>query len=319
MRYVLLLLAVAAGCQQPARVETGSYPLGATVNRAAWPGNNGYVYTTEHYRIYSTAHRGDLNERLPGFMEAAYQHYRNLTGLEDPGPTYTMPIYMFATRSEWAAMTATVIKGSSASVYQNIQAGGYCYAGVCVFWDLGGLMTYSVAAHEGLHQYFSSRLRHRLPSFMEEGLCTLTEGLELTAQGVRFTPERNVARFNDLRRGIVNGQWVPIEKLLTMDAGEAVSNPQGGVEYYGQLWALALYIRSQPAYRQGLSRWLADAQAGRTHEALKLTPQQLAAAQASGREYNKKLAVRLFAAYIDPDLAKFDAGFRKFASKQAGL
>jgi hypothetical protein len=320
MREFLLLaaIAVAAGCDTQPKIEGRSYPLAPAEARAPWPGNSGHVYTTRHYRIYTTAKRAELVDRLPGFMEAANQHYRELTGLGDDAAG-TMPVYMFGSRGEWSAMTARIIQGPSAGLYQNIQAGGYCYAGVCVFWDLGGLHTYSVASHEGMHQFFSTRLRHRLPSFLEEGLCTLTEGLEMDATQVRFTPDRNVARFNDLRRGIVNGQWVPLEKLLTMDAGDAVSNPQGATEYYGQLWALALYLRAEPAYRQGLSRWLADAREGKTHEALKMTPQQLAAAMASGREYNKKLAAKLFAAYIDADFARFDAGFRKFASRQAGL
>ncbi|MFZ1992153.1 MAG: hypothetical protein WAW96_20555, partial [Alphaproteobacteria bacterium] len=243
----------------------------------------------------------------------------DLTGLGDRPGEALMPIYLMGTRQEWASLTASIV-GPGAGPYLSLQAGGYCYQGVCVFWDIGNLGTFSVASHEGLHQFFHHRLRDRLPMWLEEGLCTVAEGYEVSGDQVAFTPQRNNFRFTDLRAALVQDRCLPLETLLAMDSGEAVSGAhEQAVGYYGQLWALLQFIRSVPAYYAGLQRLLADAEAGTLYQTLNVSPQDLAAWRHQGRAYNKTVSVPLFRYYISQDLAGFQRDYKEFAKKLARL
>jgi hypothetical protein len=229
-----------------------------------------------------------------------------------------MHLYMLGTRKEWAALTAKVT-GPLAGKYLSIEAGGYCHAGVCVFWDIGNLATLSVASHEGLHQFFHHRLKDRLPAWMEEGLCSTAEGYEIQGRAVRFTPDRNVLRFNHLRSLISGGRWVALAELLPMDAGDIAGRPtEHAVGYYGQLWALALFIRSQPAYRAGMQRLMADAEQGTLHQALNLAPAELAAMRMRPKQYNQAVSVAMFRHYVSGDLEGFESNFKAYARRLAG-
>ena len=316
------LLLTLAGCGAPsAPPGQTSYALSTRVGQSSWNTRHGQgtQLATTHYRIYTTATRSELLGRLPAFMEAAYVNYTELTGLRNANIEKPLPIYMMQTRKEWAALTQQVV-GPQAELYLRIQAGGYCYKGVCVFWDIGSVGTYSLASHEGLHQFFGSTLKNRLPSWLEEGLCTVAEVCDIRTDEVSFTPLRNVARFTNLREAIVNGQWIPAQKLIVMDAGDAVlDQTTGGVGYYGQLWALVLFLRSEPQYRQGMEKMIADAYAGTFDQALKLTPAQVAQLQNTGRNYNKAVSGPLLEHYISNDLPKFERQYEAFARKLAGL
>jgi predicted transcriptional regulator len=152
--------------------------------------------------------------------------------------------------------------------------------------------------------------------WLEEGLCTTAEGYELAGDRVTFTPRRNNFRFTDLRAAIVQDRFLPLEELLTMDSGEAVGGSQeAATGYYGQLWALAQFIRSNPATLAGMQRLLADAEAGRLNQALNVSPRELAALRHRGREYNKTVSLPLFRIYITADLPSFEKDFKAFAVK----
>jgi hypothetical protein len=289
------------------------------VQREPWrsPYSTGYALTSEHYRIFSTARSYALRAYLPGFMEASYRNYLALTGL--PGqPGEPMPIYMLGSRQEWAALTRTVLGESSDAL--NVEAGGYCHKGICVFWDMGGTGTFSVAAHEGLHQFLYHRLKDRLPMWLEEGLCTMAEGHRIEGDSVLFTPEDNPTRFGGLRAAIVNDRWIRLEKLLSMDAVDAV---QGGTEralgYYGQLWALAQFIRSNALYRVGMERMLADAVAGRFCVPMNVPAPALSQLRGDLRAYNRTVSEPLFRHYISSDLSGFERQYASFARKLAKL
>lgn len=316
-----LVLAAIGGCREPA--GTGGTSLTASVQVRPWTGEsfNGRELTSTHYRIYTTTTAPEMVRYLPGFMEAAYTNYLSLTGLPDRPVPEPMPIYMMGTRQEWAALTRSVV-GPQAELYLSIQCGGYCYRGVCVFWDMGGLHALSVAAHEGLHQFFAHRLKHQLPMWLEEGFCVLAEGYQIDRQTVRFTPRRNAARFNDLRNAIVHDRWIPLAELLPMDAGDAIQKfrfAEYVVGYYGQLWALAEFLRSDPYYRPRLARMLADAEAARFHEAMKLAPTVYGQLRQRGRLYNRMVAAPLFKHYIDGDLDRFERRYKAFARQLARL
>jgi hypothetical protein len=281
---------------------------------------------TTHYRIYTTASRPEILSYLPGFMEAAHDNYVGLTGLAGPaapsggGKDARMPIYMMGTRQEWSALTRSIV-GEQWNVYSSIQAGGYCYQGVCVFWDMGGVGSLSVASHEGMHQFLGQRLKDHLPMWLEEALAAMSEGYQIDGQSVRFTPDQNASRFNDLRKALVNDWWIGLDKLLPMDGGDAVrlGSPERTVGYYGQVWALGVFLRSDPAYAAGRTRMLADAAAGRFHQALKLPADNLTRLYRRGPAYNHVLSARLFRHYIAADLPAFERRYKDFARKLVRL
>jgi hypothetical protein len=268
-----------------------------------------------------------IEHYLPGFMEAAYANYLLITGMRDrelgpPDPNDTvrhLPMYMLSTRQEWEGLTKAIF-GRSASLVLQIQAGGYSTQGIGVFWDIGPLATFSVASHEGLHQLLYYRMKNHLPMWLEEGLCTTAEGYEMQSDMVTFTPRRNTARMGDLNNGLTHGYWIPVEDLVWMDAGDVVQkSTQQAVSYYGQLWALSLFLQSQPKYRDGLRRLLADAEQGKLGEAIHLSPQQMDDLVKTGRNYNRVIGGPVFKAYISQDFKEFDKEFRPFAAQLAGL
>ncbi|MBL7132839.1 MAG: hypothetical protein ISS78_01955 [Phycisphaerae bacterium] len=306
-----LCLAAVAGC----RARDAS--IVSMAKRAPWktPQGEGVRLTTKHYDIYTTVKDPRMQAYFPGFMEAAYLNYLSLTGLRPRRPAKPMPIYMMATREQWADLTRRRLK-EQAGPYLSIQAGGYCHDGVCVFWQLTGRKALSVASHEGLHQLFHHRLRHHLPMWLEEGLCTVAEGHHVAGQAVRFTPDRNLFRFENLRTAIINGQWIPLRRLLHMDAGEAIEDPRKSpVGYYGQVWALARLLRSNKRYAAGVRRMLADAEAGTFHKPLKVPRRALAELQLRARAYNRTISEPLFKHYISKDLEGFEREYKAYARK----
>ena len=309
-----LLLAACAGlasCAGP--TARPGFSLATEVRTSDWPagGAGGAVLATSHYRLYTNTGNRTARECLPGFMERAREYYVELTGLRDTAANAEpMPIYFLGDRQAWAAFTEQ-ITGPQSSVFLSIENGGYCYRDVCVLWDMGQFSTFSVAAHEGLHQFLHRHLQDSIPAWAEEGLCTQMEGYDLGARTVRFDAEQNLGRMTTLREALANGRWVPLRTLLPYDAGDFVARGQQAPECYAQLWALILFIRSEPNYRAGLERLLADAAAGRLHAALPTS--------AGGREYNQAVALPVFERYIDSDLRLFERRYRQYAEKLARL
>ena len=91
------------------------------------------------------------------------------------------------------------------------------------------------------------------------------------------------------------------------------------VGYYGQLWALVQFLRSREDYRAGLSRLIADAEAGRLHVAMKVPAPALAQLRRRGRAYNRTVSEPFFRYYITDDLDTFEREFRAFAEKLVSL
>ncbi len=309
-----------AGCTQQGELTAGTSML-TEVRREPWKSehSHGEMLTTKHYRIYTTSKNRMLTTYVPGFMEAAHQSYLNLTALAERPLAKPMPIYIMASRREWVLLTKHIV-GPRQGAYLAIEAGGYYYKGVCVFWDLGGLGTFRVAAHEGFHQFLHHRLKDLLPMWLEEGLCVTMEGHRVDGDRVLFTPNENPFRFSNLRAAILQEHWKPIRKLLPMDAGDVtVKGTERAVSFYAQLWALSMLIRSHPVYREGLKRLIADAEVGRFHAALKLPPAALGKLRGLGRAYNRTVSEPIFRHYITADLDAFDREFLDFAKKVAGL
>jgi hypothetical protein len=328
-RITLVVLAVAAamaGCAKPQTLPSRS--MATAVEKSPWPTpfGAGTLYSTANYHIYSTVTRAALMAIVPGFMEAAHDYYSKLTGLdalphEDAAPQDKLaPIYLVATRRQWAHLTSQLVH-QNLQIYLCIDAGGFCYRDTCVFWDVGGLETLRLAAHEGLHQYFGRHNAH-LPIWLEEGLCVSAEGFDLRDGGVVFQPERNLVRMSTLRSALVRHEWIGIEQLVSMDGGDAVQNPRPGaaVEYYAQLWALTLYLQSRPETHAAVGRIIADC-AARKVAPSELTPQDrdAIARDRTGRMAGKLLARQIFRKYVSEDSDAFDKGYQAYATKLAGL
>ena len=301
---VILAAAVLGGCAQGPGLEGPGYSLVTDVRSTPWDAGRrgGRELLSAHYRIYTNSSNASLVRYMPGFLEAAYRHYSELTGLDGPA-TDPMPVYLMNSRQDWESLTRSVI-GPRAGTYLAIQSGGYCYRGVCVFWDIGNLATFTVAGHEGMHQFLHHRLKGSLPVWLEEGLCTQAEGYRMRGERVWFDRGKNLFRFRDLRVAIVDGHWMGLEKLL----GNQPANLLGGdrdatVGYYGQLWALVSFIYSQPPYRAGMQRMLADAQAGTLGRDLTGPATPLA----------------LFKGYIAEDVPSFEREYRQYAKSLASL
>ena len=247
--WVAAAMALSAASCGPPQGQEQPASLTVAVQTGPWQfaDRPGQQLTSRHYRIFTTSNNRPLVRYMPGFMESAYEHYLRLTGLsEPPGPLRPMPVYLLANRQQWAVMTEEVT-GPLREKFLAIENGGYCYRGVCVFWDLGHFSTFSIASHEGLHQFFHHRLRDGLPAWAEEGLCVLAEGFKISTTTVTFTPAHNPLREGSLRNAISARHTIRLAKLLSTDpgdyrAGSSVSPP----EYYAHLWALMMFIRSEP-------------------------------------------------------------------------
>ncbi len=315
---VVLAAIFLVGCG-PTR-QPGAAPVSLTqpVRRADWTfaGRKGQVLGTQHYQLFTTVDTPTLRNSMPGFLEACRGNYARLTGLASTDPADTpMSVYLFSTRREWAMLTEKVT-GPQAGTYLSIETGGYCYAGKCVFWNIGMLATHTIAAHEGMHQFLYQRNVSPLPPWAEEGLAVLAEGFKISNGTVRFRPDQNVFRFTNLRRAILSGRWRPAGKLLAMGAGEnARESVWAGAEYYGQLWAMLLLIRSDPEYSRGLRRLIADTSSGELAAALNIPPQVWTRLKRNARQYIGFVGPRAFTHYIEADMDRFERRYLAFAKE----
>lgn len=323
----LVLLTGLAGCSDPPPpVGPTPAPAATPVRLEPWPqaGPSARRLTTDHYVIYTTLGPSMLREGIGGFLEAARANYVYLTALEPAaragGATpRRLVIYLFANRDEWANLTEQ-ITGPASATYLKVQRGGYCFTGTCVFWDIGLIPTYSVASHEGMHQFLYHAVRDALPVWAEEGMAVLCEGYVLRDGLVHFDATQNLSRMTTLRQSILQDRWRPVDRLIAMSAADNVhENALFGADYYSQLWALMLLIRQDERYAAGLARLLGDAADGQLGAALGMNPQAWNQLQHNGQAYTGVIGPRAFTQYIEPDLPAFEARYRAFAEEMTHL
>ncbi len=312
-------MVLAVGCEpkpvEPQPTPTSSRSLSTPFSSAVWdtPFGQGQKIATQHYDIYTTVHDPSLLATLPGFMEAAFQNY--LVIVQDDFPlSKRLPMYMMASRAEWAALTTN--RFGQAGPARVVENGGYTFQGVTVCWAIGRTATLSVASHEGMHQFLYNTLKNRLPLWAEEGLATTSEGFILDRGVVRFTPDQNLMRLSDLRTSIINGTWIDLPTLLTTNTAAVA---QAGSEtktvgYYGQLYALMTFLRHSEIYGP---KWRALFQAARDGKFSDVLSQgQL---QMQGLYYYRLTGEPLFKHYITEDLAAFEADFQRYARQLVKL
>jgi hypothetical protein len=323
------LLAVAAlavsltACKPAAPPGPAPAQITTPVRVESWArnGGQGYKLIADHYLIFTTMNPSSTRDGLAGFLEAARANYIALTGLDGwhtPAAQMRLVVYLFASRAEWAGMTEQ-ITGTASDTYLRVQRGGYCFAGKCFFWDIGP-STYSVAAHEGLHQFLYHAVKQTLPIWAEEGLAVQSEGYRIREGLVYFDARNNGSRMTTLREAILQDRWRPCERLLAMSATDNVQeNALYGADYYSQLWALLLLIRQDARYAAGFSRMMNDAAAGRLGQELGFDPVAWGRLQQNAQAYTAVIGPKAFTHYIEPDLAAFETRYKAFANELAML
>src|SRR5262245_24483764 len=176
-----MLIVLAAGCAQPSHRSTAS-PL----SMSAWSfdGKPAKVVHTDHYLIHTTIEDQEFLDSLAQLMEGALDQYRRLTPGVPMSPD-PMECYIFTRRPEWAQSTKEHTC-ADAAVYLQINLGGYTVRDWYVAYFIGDVGTYSVAAHEGWHQYVARHFKSRLPPFLEEGIATMFENIIWTGPQPRW-------------------------------------------------------------------------------------------------------------------------------------
>jgi hypothetical protein len=219
---------------------------------------------TQHYKIFTTIDDWpDMPMRLSQLMEGALGMYCQLA--PDVKPTeFPMDCYLFANRGQWREFTATHT-GVDATIYLQINRGGYTVHDWYVAYNVGDEATYSISSHEGWHQFVARHFRGRLPPFLEEGLACLFEEVRWDGDLPRWNLSINRARCVALRNAIDQQELFPLRQLVAMHAGQVVSLPIGRIAaFYAQDWAFARFLREGEGgkYRPMLQKILSDAASG---------------------------------------------------------
>lgn len=236
----LLFAGLLAGC---ATTAPPPVPQPAQVEPWSFRGAAGQRIVTEHYEIFTTLKDRVLLEALPGFVEGAFAYYRELLPpAREPG--VRMPVYLFASRTQWMAFTRE-FAGPRAPVFLRVRNGGYSERGVSVIQYVSNDVTFPLFAHEGFHQYVFHYVGTNIPAWLNEGLAASCEGQRWASRGLwAFDPWHNWPRRNALAQALVANRLHPLQRLLETNAGEVIEGTSESVQtYYAQLWGLVLFLR----------------------------------------------------------------------------
>jgi hypothetical protein len=270
---LLLLASSGGGCATKSATSSGHAgwtgpATAAPVKTAPWQYNQapGTVLETAHYQVHTTIKNEDVLARLPQVLEGAYGQYQDFAVAPPSGKP--LKCYVFGKRSEWADFTARNT-GNDAAIYLQITRGGYCIGDWFVSYYVGDNATYSVAAHEGWHQYVARHFKGRLPPFLEEGTACMFESVRFDNALPRWDLSLNPNRTLGLRNAIEGHVTWPLEKLVRMHAGDVVRLPGDKIEaFYAQNWAFARFLWEFEggSYRPAFKKLLADTAAGTVYD-----------------------------------------------------
>jgi len=225
----------------------------------------GQVVVTANYRLHTTMTDERMLRELAVLMEEALGHYRTALG-ELPPPRAPMRSFVFERRSEWADHTRELL-GSSAGPYLGLGRGGYTTGAESVLFNIGREDTFTIAVHEGWHQYTQQVFRDQLPVWLEEGIATYMEGNRFRRGSERpaFMPWRNFERYGELRDTVRTGRLVPLAELIDGSPQRFLERGRGSLlSYYAQVWALVHFLLEgeDGAHRAGLLQAVSDAAHG---------------------------------------------------------
>ncbi|TVQ59407.1 MAG: DUF1570 domain-containing protein [Phycisphaerales bacterium] len=289
-------------------VRTGGANVVESVEPWTFGGAEGQIIRTRHYRIYTTETNAVLVNRLPGFLEAALDHYRNALGPLPP-PPIRLDTFLMDNRSQWTRLT-TQLMGRDAPRFLRIGRGGFATNGRAVLYDIGLFDTMAIAAHEGWHQYTQRTFRDPLPVYLEEGIASYMEGHKWAGSTPVFLPWANVERFDQLRAAAARDELQPLRTLLDSAPQDLLDHVgDGALTYYAQVWALVHFLHEGAGgrHRETLRNLLIDASQGRMRNVLVnrygTNPGMTALASRRG--------AAVFVAYFD-DLEAIEAEFERF-------
>ena len=254
-RFVFLFTFSLAGCS----IITPP-PLTFDTQKWSEDGFTGRRLSTQHFDIYSTLRDEDFESALPGFVEAAYGAYEKL--LPAPtGGTERLVLYVFGLRTEWQAFTERRFPVRF-PIYRRIRNGGYTEGNVSALFCRDHGSALATIAHEGWHQYVSSRFTQVLPAWLNEGLACGFESVDSFGVRPRFDPNQNTFRINSLREGIQQDNLMSLAEIVETDAGRMLAGKslRNTDAYYAQVWALITFLRRGAGgrYRADFDRLLED-------------------------------------------------------------
>lgn len=282
----------------------------------SFDGEAGQAVTTDHFQIFITEKNPMIAQRLPGFLEAALDHYTHALGTL-PLPRDRMETFVMGSRAQWKRLVLTMLGNKGQAAASSIQRGGMTFGGRAYLFDIGSADTLSLAAHEGWHQYTQRTFAEPLPVWLEEGIATYMEGHRWTGPSVTFSGWSNVERFDQLRKAVAAKQVIALGDLLSSSPNQLVEHGAAGdaLTYYAQVWGLVHFLRegADGRYRAGLQRLLLDAASGRMSQAvsIELRAQGLPAPRALAQ----RLGPQVFQAYFGGDMARIDAEYRAFIER----
>lgn len=309
---ILILCLGMVGCAHDAGNSSGSSASDAAlppvdVQPWTYDGKPANQVQTSHYVIYTTIFDRDLLERVGHVMEGAYAEYNRFAPCS-PHSDEPMTCYLFLTRDQWAQFTRHYT-GSDASIYLHINRGGYTVHDWYVAYFMGDSGTFSVAAHEGFHQYAARNFKNRIPPFLEEGISCMFEDVRWNGKSPYWTLDVNHGRLSSLRTAIEQKQLFSLNQLAMTHAGQIVNGPPGRIAaFYGQSWAFARFAwdAEDGKYRQGLQQMLSDAAAGKLFAATPSRP--------GAFSWDPKSAPLQLEHYFGEDIATLDHHFRAYMS-----
>ena len=220
--------------------------------------------------------------------------------------------FIFRWRSEWDEYTQKYA-GNDAKVYLQIRSGGYTIYDRYVAYYIGREGTFAVAAHEGWHQFAGRHFKGRMPPFLEEGLACMFETISWKDRLPRWNLSVNTQRAQTLRKAMDAKDLWPLEKLISMHAGDIVGESNDRIDaFYAQCWAFAkfLYEGENGKYRPALQKWLAETANGTVYDPTKSHARAIA-------PWNRKAVRPMLEHYLGMELPEIDKAFNVYMKKVA--
>lgn len=326
-----LLVAAFAGCAsappasptavsrptEPAAAPALAEPADIVLSSEPWTfeSKDGLLVRTPSYRVYTTATKYGLAQRIPLFLERCLIHYTSTLG-DLPLPKEPMETYMLGNRPQWTRVTQRFM-GSDAEVYLKIQRGGFAAGGRAILYDIGPRDTFAIAAHEGWHQYTQKTFRSPLTVSFEEGLATYMEGFrwaDSERSRPKFLPWANLERFEQLRSAHASGKLMSLARLQQATPQDLIADdPDAALVYYAQVWAMIHFLHEGESgkHRQGLERLLRDAASGELHKRIR---RELGSRAASAYA-SRRTGVDLLALYFGERAEDMDGSYREFIAE----
>lgn len=257
----LFAAALIVGCQADPPPKP---PAFYTIVAAGASESHVRLVRSDHYLLYTTLQEDARLAPIVATLEAAWATCIRITGVQPAADALPESVFLFEHRDEWEAFTRSRT-GADASLYLKIDRGGYTLGKASVVRDLGEHDTLRVLAHESMHLFIASHFVSRPPPFLEEGLATLLEDVDVREGVAKITVGRSAPRADRLGAMTQSHALLPLSDLLGMHAGDVVGlSPQVVEGFYAQAWAFARFLGEADNGRYGpmLLRLLADAANG---------------------------------------------------------